>query len=703
MVATFLSLGLGLVKYGVGTVAPPYVAPDEDPMLPPTGAPEEPVDTPTDPDTGNPEPGIDPDYVEPTRIEVTGQKQTAIRTTADPGTWGNAYIATTADGYDYWEIHIATSTPKNATLAVGITNLDLALNGIPGDEAETLAYWSSGVTRTGGVDTSGFPTFGRGDKIMIARDNDTGNIWFGKNGTWLGSTPAVAGSGHQGTLTGSGPYYPFVGLYSTGAQASFKFASSKFAYSVPTGFHPLGRTTSGPVATDGATVPWIGGGLTSPAIYDATLGKTFMSWEAWAGVRSQQTTSYDHSTGYFSDIEGMGVSLLEDDDHGTPALVLDHEDYLHSFYGAHGDTPPTPVGMKHSVTRWPIDGAEVDGSHWSIAAPIAGSYTYPRAIMVSSTMYLFMRKTITASTKHTLVLYQTSALSGGAATWGSEATLVDFEADSRFYLGAALLNGTDIWLVATRADNADAARKGVYVFILDTTDGSIRNYDGSTDTASGSLPITNTLANSDYRIFDHSTNRGDLPAACFDTSGNLHICFLDGMGTSYALKHVSIASGVLSSTTTIATIKAGTGTGGFVEVIALVQLASGEIELWYPEDEAEAFDHGGNMTRRVRSSGGTWGSAETVLEADTNAVARPSPVVDGVALARVVFTEILQASTDPASGALNVYLWGSSGLVGYQQVPAASITSTADGVELREDGTAELREDASDELREVVI
>lgn len=453
------------------------------------------------------------------------------------------------------------------------------------------------------------------------------------------------------------------------------------------------------VANDGATVPWIGSGLTTPAFYDATLGKTFMSWEAFVNdARSQQIAIYDHASGYWSDIEGMGVMPIADDSHGSPGIVLDDEDYLHAFYGSHN------TNMRYSSTRWAVGGAEVEGSHWIIRPEIAGEYTYPHPVMVGDTIYLFMREWLPGSTSAPLVLYKTTALAGGVATWGSEETLVTFSTNSRFYMGDAILNGTDIWIVATNADFNDTARKGVYLFILDTTDGSLRNYDGSLDTAAGSLPIGITISNASHRIFDHGSNQGEIPAACFDTTGTFHICFLDGTGTSYAIKHVSITSGVLSSVTTIATIKASIGSGGFVEVMALVPLAGGEIELWYPEDEAEAWNYGGNMTRRVRSAGGVWGSAETILTATTNALARPSAVVNGHADARVVFTEITQSESDSGAGGLKVYLWGASGFVGYQQAPAAPPpSSTADGVELREDGFAELREDGFDELREVVI
>lgn len=232
--------------------ASPYVPPEEEPDDPPVGEPVPPEDTPIDPETEEPEPGIDPNFVEPTRVEVSGNKQTVIRTESEPNTWGNAYIATPADGYDFWEIQIGNSTPKNATLAVGISNLTLPLNGIPGDLPGTLAYWSNGSIRINGVDTNGFPTFAKGNKISIARDKDTGRIWFAKNGVWFGSTPIVGGSGHQGTLLGSGPYYPFVGLYSAGSQVHFNFITSKFSYPAPTGFYPLGKTPA-----SGGTPEWV--------------------------------------------------------------------------------------------------------------------------------------------------------------------------------------------------------------------------------------------------------------------------------------------------------------------------------------------------------------------------------------------------------------------------------------------------------------
>src|SRR5690606_26842073 len=73
----------------------------------------------------------------------------------------------------------------------------------------------------------------------------------------------------------------------------------------------------GTIAEDGSSGPMYGA-VHSPSFYDATLNKTFIAWEAWTGGgRAQQVTALDHATGYFSAVEGMGRSFLEDDEHGN--------------------------------------------------------------------------------------------------------------------------------------------------------------------------------------------------------------------------------------------------------------------------------------------------------------------------------------------------------------------------------------------------
>jgi hypothetical protein len=361
---------------------PSYVEPDEEPDDPPVGEPEPPIDTPEDPVTEEPEPGVDPDFVEATRIEIADSKQTVIRTEAEPNTWGNAYVGSPADAYDYWEVHIDASTPTNSTLAVGVTNNDLPLNGVPGDLAGTAAYWSTGKVRINAVDTTGFATFGRRDKIMIARDNDTGRIWFGKNGAWLGSTPAVAGSGHQATLTGDGPYYPFVSLYSSGARITFKFITSKFAYPPPTGFFPLGQT---PAEAPGQFQPadWsvaddgTGGAVTiTVTALPADAGELVtieyqVDGGSWVSLGAAAVTDYP-VTGLTDDVEvDIAIRGVNAAGNGTASATK-------------AVTPTAPIGADFAFMEGRISIGHVNGD-WTASGVDFGAADADRYIFVSLT------------------------------------------------------------------------------------------------------------------------------------------------------------------------------------------------------------------------------------------------------------------------------------------------------------------------------
>jgi len=214
-------------------VAPAYEEPTEPPDEPPEGEPDPPTDTPVDPVTDEPEPGVDPVFAAPERIELDGTKQTVIRTETDPNTWGNAYVAAALSGPEYWEILVQNSTPKNATLAVGVSTLAMPLNGIPGALPGTIAYWSDGNVWQDGEIIATLATYGRGDRIGVSYAYG-GGVRFFKNCVAQNSGNAV------GDVTGS-PRYPFVGLYSSGTRTAFRFSTSKFSCAVPVGFYPIGQ------------------------------------------------------------------------------------------------------------------------------------------------------------------------------------------------------------------------------------------------------------------------------------------------------------------------------------------------------------------------------------------------------------------------------------------------------------------------------
>ncbi len=440
----------------------------------------------------------------------------------------------------------------------------------------------------------------------------------------------------------------------------------------------------------GATQPQIGPAIFPSALHDSANDLTWFGWEGWTGNnRAAYIAGYDHSTGYWSAVTGAGSVPLIDDDHGIPALCLDDEGHLHVFHGSHN------TNQLHSSTIVPIAGASMSGL-WRINPVLTGEYTYPHPVAMGSDIYLLLRKTISAQTKRPLVVYKTATLVAGVATWGSEITLVDFDTDSRFYMGTVLKSGTDIHIIATRSNEADTFREDIYYFIYKTATGAVTNHDGSYSVASGSLPVTLANADANCRIFTHggANDDGGAPALCFDTNGDPHVIFKDGTGSSYAVKHIKKTSGSWSSPVTIATVD------NRYNCPVLAPLAGGWVEAWYALDPLSAFTRFGNIVRRLRSPAGSWGAEQTIVEADLIGLGNPTIVLDGDPTARIVFSECLDSPLDSGAGDLRSYVYGDGGLIPYVAAPAATNAGTASGRELREDGDDCLREDGSFELRE---
>lgn len=217
--------------------AAPYVPPVEDPVAPPAGDPVPPTDTPVDPGTGQPEPGIDPGFSNPNRNEITDQKQAVARTSTDPGTFGVTYIASEVSGGEYWEFTVSSNTPRGATFAVGIATLALPLNGIPGDRATELAWWSDGTIRQGGATILDLGDAGK----MVA--GDRGGLWYAADGgLFLSKNCTALNAGAAvGSLVTAAKVYPFAALYSEKTKLTFTFAASKFGCPVPADFYPIGQ------------------------------------------------------------------------------------------------------------------------------------------------------------------------------------------------------------------------------------------------------------------------------------------------------------------------------------------------------------------------------------------------------------------------------------------------------------------------------
>jgi Concanavalin A-like lectin/glucanases superfamily/BNR repeat-containing family member len=381
------------------------------------------------------------------------------------------------------------------------------------------------------------------------------------------------------------------------------------------------------------------------AIYVASLHKTFVTWQ-FVGVGSNKgvhIAAYDHTGGTWSERYTLGNFVLADDDHGHPALVRDADGYFHCTFGSHAN------GAKaaHSV-------APDDISAWT-QNPDGGTNTsYHQLNLVGSAIYWTFRDDTDLNRRKLAVRSGTPV--SGDLTYGSAVTLVDFGADSRVYYSSSRVVGTDIHFVAAKANAADTSRINVYYFIYKTATGALTNYNASTSTASGSLPVDLSTANTSYRLFAHGgSNTGEVPCLEFDSNGDAHVVFMDGTdGGSYAIKHIKNNAGTWSSPATIATITDEQTGAGFTAPYSLVAGPSGRMECW--------FAGSGMHAHRAIYSAGTWSGAQLIAQKASRNFLRAQPVRNADSKLRTIFSEVLPA-TDSGAGLIRLFAYGDGGPV----------------------------------------
>ena len=410
-------------------------------------------------------------------------------------------------------------------------------------------------------------------------------------------------------------------------------------------------------ASDGATWPWYAAATYPPAFHDPVGGKTWLVREAMAdGGRRVRAITWDAQSSAYGDSFDVGINPLQNDDHGVPAAVMDHQGHVHVFYGAHDSSIRTASTV-----------APRDPSQWADRAALSGNYTYPHPTTpIAGMIHLFLRKQIASGIRRVLVLRKTTSLADGVATFGPETIVVDFGTNSRVYAGNIIEVGADLHFLAVMADYADNFRRNVYYFIYDAATDSVRNVDGTVVVASGSLPVTLASANADFRIVAQTSNVTEIPGFCIDGAGAPHIAYMDGASAPFDVKYITRQSGAWTAPETIGILPER-----FSEM-ALLARDDGSIEHYFIEDDAAAWPRGGNIRRRTRDAGGIWGPDELVRSAAVYALDRPSAVRNGVAAGSVIYCETKGVSNDSVAGGLKSYLFGADGIVARADPPAVT-------------------------------
>jgi hypothetical protein len=402
---------------------------------------------------------------------------------------------------------------------------------------------------------------------------------------------------------------------------------------------------------DAATFP-IYNATQPSSFYDVTNNVTWFAYEQWDNVSTRNLVvhTYDHATGAWAGPYIAIVSPMVDDDHGVPSLCMDHQGYVHIFGGCHNDTP---LLTAHTLSPR-------DPSAWSGTTNLfTGTYSHP--YLVNGVIYVYGRD---GSTDQKLFMRKTTALNNGVATYSSTIVVGDFGAGTRWYQGNGFVIGTDMHMLATRANSADTVRQDVYYLRYDTLTGNVRNFDGSVTVLAASLPLDLATANASFRIVDQTTGStdGTIPQLLY-VSGNPHIAYMDGTsGGGYNLKHTAWNGSAWTSPLTIGAFDNSNALHRYDGFCIVPNVTVGDVDFYWSAASTPAFTRGGKIVKRTRSASAVLGSQIDVKTPDRGyALDTPAAVLNGQAIARVMFGEISDTSANERQ--LRVYAAGDSGLV----------------------------------------
>lgn len=402
---------------------------------------------------------------------------------------------------------------------------------------------------------------------------------------------------------------------------------------------------------DGDSTSWYGPTVSSSAEYFSDIDKTVISYQAYNGKNGEEQELrccwYNHATGKFSASYFVATCLITNDKHSVPSIARTHQNHFIICGGSH-----SIVSNAMTVT---MSTNPNDISAWTAQANISAPIGYPHLNRVGNSIYLFTRNdTNEAGTiRYGEMLIGTP--SNATIVWGSILRFADLGADSRYYGGDITIGSqvsTDIEILFTRANFADTVRRGVYGFIFDTTDSSIKNLDKSVSVAAatwqaGNVGIALATWNTSFRLFDHGSRFGAAPAQCI-ANGQRHIIFQNGDNNDDELYYMvgNVGSISFSAPTKVADVFQGGGS------FAIVPGDSNGVEIWYRKTDNKLY-------RRRRTSGGTM-LAEELMYYSSVQLDNPVAPRNAHANLRILFANSNDDET--TEGNFNLYATGALGI-----------------------------------------
>ena len=279
-------------------------------------------------------------------------------------------------GKYYWEINVNNSAFVDM---VGIINSSYngtdnttvnASNGFGYGYSTSNGNWYAGGNWTNdGTTPSAFPSSGI---IGVAFDADNGKLYFSRNNTWINSANPSAGTGANGTYTGSETeFLPAISIYNNTGAWNINFGQRPFKYTPPTGYKKL-NTFNLPDSsiTDGSEymnpVLYTGDGVNGRSITGVGFNTNFL----WIKDRSSANRHSLHDI-----IRGAGQRLISD---GTDAesSTGSHPSFITDGFTIPSSTAYNSSGNSYVAWNWRgSDSSAVSNTDGTITSTVSANTT----------------------------------------------------------------------------------------------------------------------------------------------------------------------------------------------------------------------------------------------------------------------------------------------------------------------------------------